>query len=129
MASEGDVGRLFLALGEGRLAQHVAEHPVRFSPRAFVDVVLCTEEYPAPAKGGARIDGLDPLPEGVYVFHGGTKRVGTTVVTAGGRVLHAVGHGETVARARERAYAAAERITWPGRSYRSDIAADPMEVA
>lgn len=44
-------------------------------------------------------------------------------VTAGGRVLHAVGRGETLDDAREAAYRAVERVTFPGRRYRHDIGA------
>jgi phosphoribosylamine--glycine ligase len=43
-------------------------------------------------------------------------------VTNGGRVLDVTGVGETVAEARERAYAAVDLISWPGMRYRRDIA-------
>ena len=43
------------------------------------------------------------------------------VVTAGGRVLCAVGLGETVGAAQAAAYALADRIRWPGIQYRRDI--------
>jgi phosphoribosylamine--glycine ligase len=43
------------------------------------------------------------------------------VVTAGGRVLCAVGLGETVGDAQAAAYALADRIRWPGIQYRRDI--------
>jgi phosphoribosylamine--glycine ligase len=58
----------------------------------------------------------------VMVFHAGTKRVGGDVVTAGGRVLSVTAVGPTVAAARDRAYEAAARISWPGMQYRRDIA-------
>src|SRR5207237_736921 len=88
---EGDFARLLVALGEGKLAAYVAENPVRFSDRAFVDVVLCAENYPGTPKTGMRIDGLDRLPEGVFSFHGATRRdpTGGTVVS-GGRTIHIV---------------------------------------
>jgi phosphoribosylamine--glycine ligase len=44
-------------------------------------------------------------------------------VTSGGRVVTVVGRGATLADARAEAYANAERITFPGRHYRRDIAA------
>jgi phosphoribosylamine--glycine ligase len=43
-------------------------------------------------------------------------------VTAGGRILNVTGVGETVADARERAYAAVERISFAGARYRRDVA-------
>lgn len=125
----GDFARLLLALGEGRLAQYVAEHPLRFGQRAYVSVALCSEGYPGRVETGHPIEGLESLPEGVWAFHAATKRVGPRFVTAGGRVIHLVGGGDTVAEARARTYAAAEKIGWPGRFYRSDIAAREVVVA
>ncbi|MEU0548229.1 phosphoribosylamine--glycine ligase [Micromonospora sp. NPDC005979] len=44
-------------------------------------------------------------------------------VTAGGRVLHVVGSGETLNEARDAAYRAAEHVQFPGCRYRRDIGA------
>ena len=127
---EGDFARLMVALGEGKLAEYVAANPLRFSGRAFVDVVLCAENYPGTPKTGMRIDGLDRLPEGVFAFHGATRRDGTgNLVASGGRVMHMVASGENVAQARDRAYAGAERVSFEGRFYRSDIARQEVAVA
>jgi phosphoribosylamine---glycine ligase len=127
---EGDFAKLLVALGEGRLAEHVAAAPIRFSKRAFVDVVLCAENYPAMPKTGMRIEGLDRLPEGVFAFHGGTKRdPAGNLIVAGGRVIHIVASGDNVAEARDRAYAGAERVTFEGKFYRSDIARQEVAVA
>jgi phosphoribosylamine--glycine ligase len=43
------------------------------------------------------------------------------VVTAGGRVLCAVGLGDGIAAAREAAYALVDRVRWDGMQYRRDI--------
>ena len=127
---EGDFAKLMKALGDGRLAEYVAENPMRFSRRAFVDVVLCAENYPASPKIGMRIEGLDRLPEGVFAFHGGTKRDAAGNVTVnGGRVIHVVASAETLAQARELAYVAAERVAYEGKFYRSDIAGQEVAVA
>ena len=48
-------------------------------------------------------------------------------MTAGGRVLNVTAIGATPAEARERAYAAAERIEFDGKQMRSDIAARAVE--
>jgi phosphoribosylamine--glycine ligase len=119
----GDFAKLMVAVGEGRLARYVRENPIRFSEQAFVDVVLCAEGYPAVPKTGAPITGLDQLPDGVYAFHGATRRgPDGGFVTAGGRVMHIVASGNSVDQARERAYAGAERVSFEGKFYRSDIA-------
>jgi phosphoribosylamine---glycine ligase len=126
----GDFARLMVALGEGRLADYVRDHPMRFSQRAYVDVVLCASGYPGAPRTGDRIAGLDRLPEGVYAFHGATLALpGGGFGTGGGRVLHIVASGATVAEARERAYEGAERVTFDGKFYRSDIAAGEVALA
>ncbi len=127
---EGDFAKLLVALGEGRLAEYVAAEPIRFSKRAYVDVVLCAENYPGTPKTGMAIEGLDRLPENVLAFHGATKRgPGGNVLVSGGRVMHMVASGDTIAEARERAYAGAERVSFEGKFYRSDIAQQEVAVA
>jgi phosphoribosylamine--glycine ligase len=125
---EGDFAELMAALGDGRLAAYVADRPVRWSGRAYVSVALCAEGYPGKTEGGAPIDGLEDLPPGAWAFHAATKRAGTRFLAAGGRVIHIVGGGDTVAEARRIAYEAAARVTWKGRFYRSDIAAREVGV-
>jgi phosphoribosylamine--glycine ligase len=49
-------------------------------------------------------------------------------VTAGGRVLAVTALGATPGEARERAYAAVERIEFDGRQVRGDIAARALEA-
>jgi phosphoribosylamine--glycine ligase len=125
----GDFAQLLAAVGDGKLADYVRDHPVRFSQRAYVDVVLCAEGYPARPKTGERISGLDRLPDGVYAFHGATLALPDGgFATAGGRVIHVVAGGATVAEARERAYVGAERVTFAGKFYRSDIARGEVAV-
>jgi phosphoribosylamine---glycine ligase len=126
----GDFAKLMQALGEGKLASYVAANPLRFSQRAFVDVVLCAENYPGTPKTGMPIEGLDRLPDGVYAFHGATRRdPAGRVLVSGGRVIHIVASGATVAQARDLAYAAAERVSFEGKFYRSDIARQEVAVA
>jgi len=98
----------------------------RFSTDASVCVVLASEGYPATARTGDHIDGLDEAAAvpGVRVFHAGTALDHEGhFVTAGGRVLGVSATGPTLAEARRRAYAAVDRIGWSGMQYRTDIAA------
>ena len=126
----GDFAKLMVALGEGRLREHIAANPIRWSQRAYVDVVLCAEGYPGAPRTGDKIEGLDKLPEGVYGFHGATAATPSGgFITTGGRVMHIVASGSNVADARDRAYQGAERVTFTGKFYRSDIARDGVAVA
>ena len=92
-------------------------------PGAAVTVVIAAEGYPeAPAKGDAIT--LSPLPPGTpgYLLHAGTALDGAGLVTAGGRVLNAVGSGPDLPSARAAAYAAAESVGFRGAWFRRDIA-------
>jgi phosphoribosylamine---glycine ligase len=94
------------------------------SERAAVTVVLAAGDYPESGDVGSPIEGIeDAEAEGALVFHAGTARSGEQLVTNGGRILNVTGTGDTVAEARERAYAGSERISFPDMRYRKDIAA------
>jgi phosphoribosylamine--glycine ligase len=91
---------------------------------AAVTVVLAAGNYPASGDVGSPIEGIEAAEEGgALVFHAGTALKGDRVVTNGGRILNVTSTGDTVADARERAYAACEQISFPGMRYRKDIAA------
>ena len=68
------------------------------------------------------ITGLESAPEGVTVFHAGTRQEKGNVVSAGGRVLGVTALAGDLVAARRRAYAAVEKIHFEGREFRRDIA-------
>ena len=72
------------------------------------------------------ISGLDGV-DGAEVFHAGTAERDGEIVTAGGRVLSVTGLGATPGEARDRAYAAAERIEFDGKQLRTDIASRAVD--
>ncbi|MHB8475022.1 MAG: phosphoribosylamine--glycine ligase [Steroidobacteraceae bacterium] len=93
-----------------------------WDPRAAVGVVMAAGGYPDAYRKGDPISGLDAaarLPG--KVFHAGTRTAGAQIVTAGGRVLCAVGLGDTVAAARDEAYQLVNAIHWNLVQYRRDI--------
>jgi phosphoribosylamine--glycine ligase len=93
-----------------------------------VTLVLASRGYPESSSTGDVIEGLDSVSEGVEVLHAGTAvSSGGDVVTAGGRVLNVTAMGATPAEARERAYAAADKIDFDGKQLRRDIAARAVE--
>jgi phosphoribosylamine--glycine ligase len=93
-----------------------------------VTVVMASRGYPASSSKGDEIHGLEPAASlDVEVLHAGTAERDGKIVTAGGRVLNVTGIGSTPAEARERAYEAAERITFEGRQMRTDIAARAVD--
>jgi phosphoribosylamine--glycine ligase len=93
------------------------------SPQAAVTVVLASAGYPDQPQAGALIAGLEEAEAtGALVFHAGTAVRDGRLVSAGGRVLDVTGLGESLQEARERAYAALDRIDFPGAQYRTDVA-------
>jgi phosphoribosylamine--glycine ligase len=86
-------------------------------------VVLAAKGYPTAPEKGATIKGLANVADDVLVFHAGTARDGKRLLVDGGRVLSVVGIGPDLPSARDRAYASAESIRWPGMQMRTDIAA------
>jgi phosphoribosylamine---glycine ligase len=100
-----------------------------FSADWAVTVVLASAGYPASSSRGDVISGLGEAAarDGVEITHAGTARRDGDTVTAGGRVLNVTGLGPTAADARERAYAAANLISFDGMQMRGDIAARAVE--
>ena len=109
-------------LCEAALDDRLAAAKAQWDPRAALGVVLAAPGYPESVRKGGVISGLDSaakLPG--KVFHAGTKASGDSIVTNGGRVLCAVGLGESVHDAQRAAYALADTIKWDGIHYRRDI--------
>jgi phosphoribosylamine--glycine ligase len=74
------------------------------------------------------MEAAEALPS-VMVFRAGVETDGSGgLLTAGGRVLNVTATGPTLTAARERAYAAAARISWPGMRYRGDIALEAASL-
>lgn len=113
---KSDLALLCKATLDGTLA----EQTVEWDPRPALGVVMAAGGYPASYGKGFPISGLDSVGSS-KVFHAGTKLDGETVVTSGGRVLCVVGLGETIAEARDTAYADVARIHWDGEFHRNDI--------
>jgi phosphoribosylamine---glycine ligase len=92
-------------------------------PGAAVTVVIAAAGYPeAPAKGDVITIREPAAGTQGYLLHAGTALDGADLVTAGGRVLNAVGSGPDLAAARAAAYAVAECVEFRGGWYRRDIA-------
>ncbi|MEX2108680.1 MAG: phosphoribosylglycinamide synthetase C domain-containing protein, partial [Solirubrobacterales bacterium] len=92
-----------------------------------VTLVLASAGYPESSSTGDAISGIEEAEQLAEVTHAGTAERDGEVVTAGGRVLNVTALGSTPAEARDRAYDAAERISFDGRQIRSDIAARAVE--
>ena len=113
------LGGLLLAAATGRLEE---VPPLRWSAEHAVTVVVAAQSDPATPRTGHPLTGL-PAGDGAYVLHAGTALDASgQLVSVGGRVLSVVATGDTLASARERAYAAVAGIDLPGSHHRTDIA-------
>jgi phosphoribosylamine--glycine ligase len=120
---QSDVIELLWATAAGTLDQV----DVQYSPQQCVTVVLASKGYPEAPENGFPITGIEDAEtiEGVSVFHAGTKLdEDGNVVTNGGRVLAVTALGDSMEQARDRAYAAIDKIHFEGMQLRRDIAKD-----
>ncbi|HHJ20340.1 MAG TPA: phosphoribosylamine--glycine ligase [Gammaproteobacteria bacterium] len=118
MRLRSDLVELALAALDHKLDQVVID----WDSRAALGVVMAAGGYPEHYAKGNVIQGLPA--EGsdtAKVFHAGTAVQDGEVVTSGGRVLCAVGLGDSVEIAQQQAYALVDQIHWDGAYSRRDI--------
>ncbi|MEA3064023.1 MAG: phosphoribosylamine---glycine ligase [Sphingomonadales bacterium] len=119
MRLESDLLETLYAIARGRLAEAA---PVLFSDEIALTVVMAANGYPGAPETGGRIAGVDEAQsERVRIFQAGTALEGGALVAAGGRVLGVTARAATIAEARDRAYAAVDRIDFPTGFCRRDI--------
>jgi phosphoribosylamine--glycine ligase len=96
---------------------------LRWYGDAALTVVMAAKGYPGHYERGTSIEGLDAAAqvEGAEIFHAGTKADGDRILANGGRVLNVCARGKNVREAQQRAYAAVDKIKWPGGFCRRDI--------
>jgi len=116
---ESDLVDALEACIDGKLA----ETELKFTPGAAACVVASSAGYPGGYKTGFPISGLSRAAQvpGAQVFHSGTARVGSQIVTSGGRVLGVTAAGDSLPDALASAYQALAEIQFEGMYYRRDI--------
>ena len=110
---------LFEACANGSLGDRAPA----FGSDAALAVVMAARGYPGEPLRGSRIGGLEEAESvpGIAVLQAGTRRQGGEIISDGGRVLTVTALGGSVSEARNRAYAAVDRIDWPEGFCRRDI--------
>jgi phosphoribosylamine---glycine ligase len=116
-ALKTDLHKIIMACLSGTLADINLE----FHDGYFADVVLTAKGYPKKYDIGLEIKGLESLGKDILVFHAGTKKLGNTIITNGGRVLNIVAQGETLEISLNNIYQAIKNIHFEGMNYRIDI--------
>jgi len=123
-AIEDDLSTLLMSAAAGEL--DAGSISLGREPR--VGVVMASGGYPDTYETGKVIHGIDEAEAvaGVSVFHSGTARRGSDIVTVGGRVLTVVASGDDYRSAIERAYEAVGKISFDRMHYRRDIGAKAL---
>jgi phosphoribosylamine--glycine ligase len=119
LRADFDLAQACMDAAQGKLGNFRA----RWSSGASVCVVIASEGYPGNPRTGVPISGLDEaakVPDSV-ILHAGTRLVGDTFVTNGGRVLVVSARGEDLLAACRTAYDAISKIWIEGAHYRQDI--------
>jgi phosphoribosylamine--glycine ligase len=116
---KSDLLPALLAVAEGRLSDVTVDWP----DDTALGAVMADKGYPGAYENGSEIKGLgqagaDPH---VEIFHAGTRREGGRILADGGRVLGVTARGRDIREAQSRAYAAIDKLLWPGGFYRRDI--------
>jgi phosphoribosylamine--glycine ligase len=124
---EDDLFEILYAAAQDRLE----DKPLKWSEKAAVCVVLCSEGYPGKYERGREITGIEEAEAGedVVVFHAGTAVKDCRVVTSGGRVLGVTALGDDIEKAIENAYGAVGKISWDGVHYRTDIGKKALKTS
>ncbi|MBL7685983.1 MAG: phosphoribosylamine--glycine ligase [Deltaproteobacteria bacterium] len=121
---KSDFVDLMLATAKGELASYKME----WHEKTAVCVVMASAGYPASARKGDVIEGLEKASKlsDVMVFHAGTALQEGKWVTHGGRVLGVTAWGDTLEKAVQKVYEAVSLISFSGMQYRKDIAAKAL---
>jgi phosphoribosylamine--glycine ligase len=119
---EGDLAALLLSAAQGQLRPETVRST---TSGAACCVVLAAKGYPGEYQTNERIEGITEAEavEGVRVYHAGTKLQDGALVTNGGRVLGVTSKAATLREAIQRSYEAVERISFAGKTFRTDIGA------
>ena len=118
MRMQSDLVELCLAACQGDLDSK----STRWDERASLGVVMAANGYPGSYEKGDSIENIPPQSATGKVFHAGTRSgADGSILSDGGRVLCAVGLGDNIRGAQQRAYELIEKISWDSAYFRTDI--------
>jgi phosphoribosylamine--glycine ligase len=108
---------------DGVATGSLADKTVAIDDRFVTTVMLASGGYPGNYDKGKSIRGLDQVNDSL-VFHAGTKKEDTRIITNGGRVIAVSSYGKTMQEALEKSYRNAAVIDFDKKYFRSDIGFD-----
>lgn len=94
---------------------------IEWDNKESICLILASQGYPASYKKGIEIQ-IGDIDKDVMLFHSGTAfNKDGKLVTNGGRVIGVTATGNTINEAREKAYKNAQKVTFEGKHFRTDI--------
>ena len=118
MRMDSDLFEYLMESVNGRLE---SMPPISWKNKSAVCIVLASKGYPESYPKGDEIFGLEQVFDNGFIFHAGTKKQDTKIITNGGRVLGVTGLGNTLESAINHAYDITEKISWENKYLRTDI--------
>jgi phosphoribosylamine---glycine ligase len=94
---------------------------LQWDRRVALGVVMAAHGYPAHPRKGDVITGLPKDSDDLVVFHAGTVKNDSELLTSGGRVLCVTALGDSVKAAQQQVYDVMPSIQFAGAQYRRDI--------
>jgi len=121
-----DLTDILLSCCDGTLNQM----KINFSDSKSICVVLCSRGYPEKFEKNIHIKDLEQLEllKNQNVFHAGTLKTKTGIVSNGGRVLNFVSTSHDFSKCREEAIKLIKKLNWKNGYYRGDIGHKVIEI-
>ncbi len=116
---KSDIVDLFEGIANG----DISSANIEFDERAAVTVMLVSGGYPEAYENGKVMTGMELIEDSI-AFHAGTKEKDGNVVTAGGRIIAISSYGSDRNTAAATSFKNAEKISYEGKYYRTDICKD-----
>ena len=110
-------------LFEATFAGTLSEQKIEKDPRFAVSVMLVAGGYPGDYEKGKVMTGFEEVTDSI-LFHAGTTVKDGNVVTNGGRVIAVSSYGKDKAEALAMSFKNAQKISYEGKYFRSDIGFD-----
>ena len=123
MRLKSDLLPLLHAAATGTLASVNAE----WRDEAALTVVMASKGYPGAHEKNTPIAAIPQADAGTKVFHAGTALKDGQLVATGGRVLNVTAMGGSVSAAKDKAYAALDKVEWDNGFCRRDIGWQAVE--
>ena len=114
-----DLMDIIISCCDGKLNQL----KINFSKSKSICIVLCSKGYPEKFENNVEIKYLEQLKtlKNQNIFHAGTKKTKTGIVSNGGRVLNFVSTSDNFSKCRDEAISLIKKLNWKNGYFRRDI--------